>query len=92
MRRASIVATLIMVSCMLSAHAGEPEAQACSAQLDPNAKLVFDDTISSVVPGVDLKGVITTHTKALVLAKKLPRSAAKPAATAAGDCLKLVLN
>ncbi|MDP4823792.1 MAG: hypothetical protein NWR47_07580 [Aestuariivirgaceae bacterium] len=92
MRKASLFAALVIVTCVSSVQAGEPEAQACSAQLDSNAKLIFDDTLSSVVPGVDMKSVITTHTKSLVFAGKMSRSAAKPAATAAGECLKLVLN
>lgn len=91
MRSAKFAAVLFIFSC-ISANAGEPEAQACGSQLDANAKLIFDDTLASVEPGVDLKSVVTAHTKALVMVGKLPRSEAKPAAKAAGDCLKLVLG
>jgi hypothetical protein len=45
-----------------------------------------------VTPGVDLKAVVTTATKALVESGQVPMSAARPAAMAAGKCLKLAMQ
>lgn len=63
-------------------------ADACAAKLSPDAKSVYAATIGSVKPGVDLTAAITEKTRGLVMSGKLSRGAARPAAEAAGTCLK----
>lgn len=74
-----------------AAHAGVPEAKICAASLDVNAAMIFNATLPSVKPGADLRALVTATTKQLVMSGKLARADAKPAAMAAGACLKLAL-
>lgn len=74
------------------ALAGQAEAQSCAAGLDPNATLIFNAALPQVAPGADLKGVVTDATKSLVKAGQVSRGNARPAAEAAGACLKLAMQ
>ena len=71
------------------AFAGAAEAQSCAASLDANSQLIFNAALPQVSPSVDLRAVVTTATKSLISSGQIPMSAAKPAAMAAGQCLKL---
>ena len=88
---------LMTAICLLTlsaapAFAGQAEAQSCAAGLDANSQLIFNSALPQVAPGADLRGVVTTATKALVESGQIARSAAKPAAMAAGACLKLAMQ
>ena len=74
------------------AVAGQAEAQSCAAGLDANAQLIFNAALPQVAPGADLKGVVTDTTKSLVKGGQIKRGDAKPAAMAAGECLKLAMQ
>jgi azurin len=74
------------------AFAGTAEAESCAAGLDANGKLIFSTALPQVSPSADLRAVVTTATKSLVTSGQVPRSAAKPAAMAAGQCLKLAMQ
>ena len=74
------------------AFAGQAEAQSCAAGLDANAQLIFSTALPQVAPGADLKGVVTGATKSLVKGGQIKRGDAKPAAMAAGECLKLAMQ
>ena len=74
------------------AVAGQAEAQNCAAGLDANAQLIFNSALPQVGPGADLKGVVTATTKSLVKGGQIARGDAKPAAMAAGECLKLAMQ
>lgn len=63
-------------------------ADACAAKLNADAKVVYAAVIGSVRPGIDLAEVVKSKTRDLVLSGKLSRSNARPAAEAAGPCLK----
>ena len=86
------VAIALLALSAAPALAGQAEAQSCAAGLDANAKLIFTTALPQVAPGADLKGVVTDTTKSLVKAGQVPRSAARPAAEAAGQCLKLAMQ
>ena len=45
-----------------------------------------------MTPGADLRAIVTAQTKSLVMSGALSRDAAKPAAEAAGKCLKLLAS
>ena len=68
--------------------ASKASADACAAKLSPDAKQIYAASIGSVAPGIDMKEVVRSKTRALVIGGKLSRDAARPAAEAAGACLK----
>lgn len=74
------------------ALAGQAEAKSCAAGLDANGAQIFNAALPQVAPGADLKGVVTDVTKSLVMSGKVPRAEARPAAVAAGECLKLAMQ
>lgn len=80
---------------MLCAFAGPAFADAagaatCAAGLDADAKAIYDATAPSVAPGADLRALVTTQTKSLVMAGTIGRGGAKAAAEAAGACLAML--
>ncbi len=74
------------------ALAGQAEAQNCASGLDANGQLIFTTALPQVAPGADLKGVVTDATKSLVKSGQIKRGDARPAAEAAGACLKLAMQ
>ena len=72
--------------------AGTAEAQNCAGSLDANGQQIFNAALPQVAPGADLKGIVTDVTKSLVKAGQIKRSDARPAAMAAGECLKLAMK
>jgi hypothetical protein len=83
-RLAAILAVL-----PLSAVAEDATAQACANALSPAARLIYDATATSLPPNSALRDVIAAQTRKLVMAGRIERAAARPAAEAAGNCLKL---
>jgi hypothetical protein len=71
--------------------ASKASADACAAKLSPEAKEIYAASIGSVAPGVDMREVVRGKTRALVMSGKLTRDQARPAAEAAGACLKQAL-
>ena len=55
-------------------------------------QLIFNTALPQVAPGADLKGVVTDATKSLVKSGQISRGDARPAAMAAGECLKLAMK
>ena len=86
------VALGLMALSAAPALAGQAEAKSCAAGLDANAMLIFNAALPQVVPGADLKGVVTDTAKSLVKAGAVPHADARPAAIAAGECLKLAMQ
>ncbi len=70
-------------------YADKASANACAGKLSPEAKQIYAATIGDIAPGVDLKEAVHGRTKGLVMGGKLSRDQARPAAEAAGECLKL---
>lgn len=88
---------ILTALCLLAlsaapAFAGQAEAQSCANGLDANGQMIFNAVLPQVTPGVDLKGVVTAATKSMVESGQLARGDARPAATAAGQCLKLAMQ
>jgi hypothetical protein len=89
-----LFAVIVAVALPLSAapsFANRAAADTCSAKLPANSKLIYAATIDSVAPGVDLKEVVRSKTRSLVIDGKVARSEAQAAAEAAGACLKRAL-
>ena len=87
-----ITALTLLALSAAPAFAGAAEAQSCAAGLDANGQMIYSAVIPQVTPAIDLKGAVTTATKSLVMSGKISRSVAKPAAMAAGACLKLAMQ
>lgn len=87
-----ITAIALLALTAAPAFAGTAEAESCAAGLDANGKLIFSTALPQVNPSADLKGVVTATTKSLVSSGQVPMSAARPAAMAAGQCLKLAMQ
>lgn len=71
--------------------ASKVTADACAAKLSPEAKQVYTASIGSVAPGADMREIVRGKTRSLVIGGKLTRDQARPAAEAAGVCLKQAL-
>ena len=87
-----ITALALLALSTAPAFAGSAEATSCASGLDTNGQAIFNAALPQVAPGADLKAVVTTATKALVESGQVPMSAARPAAMAAGKCLKLAMQ
>jgi hypothetical protein len=87
-----IIALGLLAVSAGAALAGKSEAQSCAGGLDANGKLIFNAALPQVAPGGDLKGLVTDVTKSLVKSGQVPRADARPAAVAAGECLKLAME
>jgi hypothetical protein len=83
-RLAAILAVL-----PLSTVAEEASAQSCAEALSPAARLIYDATAASQPPNSALRDVVAAQTRKLVMAGRIERAAARPAAEAAGNCLKM---
>jgi hypothetical protein len=84
----TIVAAAAFSLTAVPSYANRASADACAAKLSPEAKQIYAASIGSVAPGADMKEVVRSKTRALVIGGKISRSAARPAAEAAGVCLK----
>ena len=87
-----ITALTVLALSAAPAFAGAAEATSCAGSLDTNGQAIFNAALPQVTPSVDLKAVVTTVTKSLVSSGQVPMSAARPAAMAAGQCLKLAMK
>jgi hypothetical protein len=88
-----LMATAVVTAPLLAAPAvaNRSAADACAAKLPADAKLIYGAAIGSVAPGIDLREMVRSKTRALVIGGKLSRGQARPAAEAAGVCLKQAL-
>jgi hypothetical protein len=84
----TIVAAAAFSLTAVPSYANRASADACAAKLSPEAKQIYAASIGSVAPGADMQEVVRSKTRALVIGGKISRSAARPAAEAAGVCLK----
>ncbi len=91
MKAITTAVTALGLICMASAaSADRPAADKCAAKLSSDGQAIYQASAPLVAPGADLRGIITNQTKSLVMNGSINRSAAKPAAEAAGGCLKLI--
>jgi hypothetical protein len=90
----SLIAVIAAAAVQLlsaPALADRAAADACATKLSPEAKLIFATVIGEVKPGANLPDVVRAKTRGLVMAGKLSRGQARPAAEQAGACLKQAL-
>ena len=87
----AVAAAATLTLTTVPSLANRATADACAAKLPADAKLIYTATIGSVVPGVNLADNVRSNARELVMAGKLTRDQAQPAAQAAGACLKQAL-
>lgn len=75
-------------SLVTPALADRAAADACASKLPANAKMIYAASIGGVKPGADVKDVVRTKTRSLVMDGKITRDQAMGAAQAAGACLQ----
>jgi hypothetical protein len=85
----------IALSCLFVAHTAysQPDgakAHACAATLQPRARMVFDAVIENPQPGQSLRAALEDKVRELVFMDRLVRDAARPAAEAASECLRIL--
>ncbi len=70
------------------AEADQAAAQACAKGLPPEATAIYQDAAPYVSADTDLRSLLKTRVKALVLAGSVQRATARGSAVAAYGCLK----
>ncbi|MFC7399878.1 hypothetical protein ACFQU1_21925 [Chelatococcus sp. GCM10030263] len=73
-----------------SARADAAGAAACAGKLDKPSRLIYDATAQTAVSSGDLRDLVASKTRSLVMSGQLPRAGAREAAEAAGRCLVLL--
>jgi hypothetical protein len=87
-----IALAVFAIARPLPALADAAGADACAKTLSPSAQMIYQATSPDIRQGVELKSVVTSHTRKLVMDGKLERSIARPSAVAAAACLKTLLE
>jgi len=72
-----------------AARADTDSANACATKLSPDAKAIFDATLPQVVPGANLRSLLTASTRKLAFSGAIDVGSARTSATAASQCLRL---
>jgi hypothetical protein len=85
-----IFASALLVVLPVAAHADQAAANACAANLSPNGQMLYNKTAPTMKPTSDIKDALTAQARPLVMNGTLSRDAARAAAEAAGECLKLL--
>jgi hypothetical protein len=70
--------------------AGSPAADSCAKGLSSDSKLIYDATVKNMKGPSTIRDTVIAQTKALVTEGKIPEANARPAAEAAGTCLRLL--
>jgi hypothetical protein len=89
-RRALITLALLPVALApTTARSDSEAANACAAKLSPDARAIFDATLPQVVPGANLRSLLTASTRKLAFSGAIEVDSARASATAASQCLRL---
>lgn len=81
--------------CLFTAqgvNAKDTPANLCAASLQPNARLVFNAVALRPEPARLLRNLLEARVRELVFSDRLTISAARPAAEAASECLRIARN
>lgn len=84
--------SFIALVCLIAApeaHANRTTANICAASLQPHARLVFDAVNARPNPEQTLRTLIEARVRELVFTDRLMMTAARPAAEAASQCLRI---
>ncbi len=79
---------IVVVGFASSAYADRAAADRCAAALPPVSKTIYDKSLPGVLGGEKVVDAVTASTRPMVMGGSLSRADARPAAEAAGTCLK----
>ena len=85
-----IFAAALIAVLPIAAQADQAAANACAAGLSPDGQMLYAKTAPTMKPTSDIKDALTATARPLVMNGTLSRDAARTAAEAAGECLKLL--
>jgi hypothetical protein len=86
------VAALLFFLIVPAALADQAKANKCAASLQPEARLVFNAVQSTPASRRPLRNVLEARVRELVFMDHLSMHAARPAAEAASECLRIARN
>jgi hypothetical protein len=84
----AVLAIPLLLSA-LGARADDLAAGRCAATLEPKARIVFDAVAARPERDFTLRAVLEARVRELVFTDRLTRAAARPAAEAASECLRI---
>lgn len=92
--RAAALAGLALTAgaALRPAAADQAAGSACAQKLSAHAQEIYAASAPDMTQDASIRDVLTTHTRALVMAGKVPLSDARPAATEAAACLRALRN
>jgi hypothetical protein len=70
------------------ALADQDAATRCRAGLNPEATLIYDETLPLVTPSTVIRDALTSETRSLVMAGSVSMGTARDNAEAAGECFR----
>ncbi|RBP16500.1 hypothetical protein DFR50_105143 [Roseiarcus fermentans] len=73
-----------------AAFADQKAADGCAAKLGRASAAIYAASAAQLSPGANLRDVVTSVTRGMVMSGDLGRAEARPAAEAAGACLSLL--
>lgn len=79
---------LLALLPFVPALASPAAASACAAKLSPESQIIYQATAPHVTAGADLRAILKSTTRSLVMSGRIQRDGARPAAIAAYPCLK----
>ena len=83
----SSAAGLVLLSA--SGQADQAAAAACASKLSKEGQMLYNQAAPTVSPTNSIKDALTAVARPLVMNGTMSRSAARDAAEAAGECMKL---
>ncbi|MCC3247080.1 hypothetical protein LG047_17470 [Methylocystis sp. WRRC1] len=90
MKFTGLTAALFLFS--FPALADQKAADACAARLPKNSAAIYSASAAKYSPGSDMRDIVKGVARGMVMSGALGRDDARPAAEAAGACLKLMVN
>ena len=88
MMRLLVAAAFILVFAASAAYADRKAADTCAAALTPGGKAIYDKSLPGVLAGQTPADAVTATARSMVMGGSMARADARPAAEAAGGCLK----
>lgn len=86
----TVILAFLVLALPAAVQADQAAASACANQLSKDGRTIYDKTAPTVTAKTDIKAAVTSTTRPLVMNGTMSRDAARPAAEAAGECLKLL--
>jgi hypothetical protein len=86
--RVSLLALILALAAPGSASADAAAAKACASALSPEGRMMFEAAALKVKPGSNLRDVLMSEVRGLVMSGKLSREIAQKNGPAVGACLK----